>query len=62
MSGNTPPFRGATILQASGMVSVQAHCTPDEALVLMETRASETHVTLAEIAASVIDHSITFAQ
>jgi hypothetical protein len=42
------------------MVSVQASCTPDEALVLMEARAAQIHLTLAEIAVGVIDHSITF--
>jgi hypothetical protein len=42
------------------MMSVQAHCTPYEALVLMEARASETHLTLAEIAAGILDRSIRF--
>jgi len=60
MSSNGTPITGARVLQASGMVSVQAHCTPNEALGLMEVRASETHLPLAAIAAGIIDRSITF--
>lgn len=62
MSTNGTPVSAAIVLQASGMASVQARCTPDEALVLMEARASETHLTLAEIAAGIVDRSITFAR
>ena len=60
MSSNGTPYGSARVLQASGMVSVQASCTPAEALVLMEARAVQIHLTLAEIAVGVIDRSITF--
>lgn len=60
MSNSGMPHASARVHQASGMVSVQASCTPDEALVLMEARAAQIHLTLAEIAVGVIDHSITF--
>ena len=60
MSSNGTPFRDARVHQASGMVSVQARCTPNEALVLMEARALETDLSLAEIAAGIFDRSVTF--
>ena len=62
MSSNGTTSRGAGVLQASGRVSVQAHCTPDEALVLMEARASEMHLTIEGLAASIADRSITFTK
>jgi AmiR/NasT family two-component response regulator len=48
------------VAQASGMVSVQAHCTPNEAIEIMKARAEATACTLEEIAAAVLDHSIRF--
>lgn len=48
--------------QASGMVSVQADCTIDEAVVLMQDRAATMGQTLDEIAAAVIDRSIRFGE
>jgi len=48
------------VAQASGMVSVQAECTLEEALVLMETRAVSTHATLEEIAAAIVRREISF--
>ena len=50
MSSKGAPYGTAQVHQASGMVSAQASCTPAEALVLMETRAVQIHLTLAEIA------------
>jgi AmiR/NasT family two-component response regulator len=60
MSSNGAPIPSARVLQASGMVSVQAHCTPDEALVLMRARAAETLCTLEELAELVLDRSTRF--
>jgi AmiR/NasT family two-component response regulator len=60
MGNDGTPYGSARVHQASGMVSVQAACTPDEALALMEARAVQIDRTLAEIALGVIDHSITF--
>jgi AmiR/NasT family two-component response regulator len=48
------------VSQASGMVSVQADCTIDEAVVLMQDRAATMGQTLDEIAAAVVDRSIRF--
>jgi hypothetical protein len=48
--------------QASGMVSVQADCTIDEAVLLMQDRAATMGQTLDEIAAAVIDCSIRFGE
>jgi ANTAR domain len=60
-----PTTNGATpisarVIQASGMVSAQASCTPDEAMVLMQTRARETHVTLDQVATRVLDRTMRF--
>jgi hypothetical protein len=53
----TPPPR---IAQASGMVSVQAGCSVDEALLLLSQRADETHQSLNDIATRVIDRKLRF--
>jgi len=50
----------ARVSQAVGMVSVQADCTPDEALVLMRERAQIEHVSLWALAAGIIDRVIRF--
>jgi len=60
VSSNGTPLENARVLQASGLVSVQAACTVDEAVVLMQARAEQTNCTLGEIAAGVINHSIRF--
>jgi len=46
--------------KASGMVSVQADCSVDEALVLMQERAQVSHQTLSEIADDVLARRIRF--
>jgi len=46
--------------QASGMVSVQATCTCDEAIVMMKKRVVDTHHTLDQIASSVLDRTMRF--
>jgi AmiR/NasT family two-component response regulator len=48
------------IAQASGMVSVQAQCTPDEALVLLDERAADTRQTLKEVALAVVEQKTRF--
>jgi len=47
--------------QASGMVSVQAACSVDDALVLIDLRAEETKHTSEEIAEAVVEHLMRFA-
>jgi AmiR/NasT family two-component response regulator len=59
--GNGSPFQhSVAVNQASGMVSVQAACTMDEALVLMMDRATVQGETLDEIASAVLDRTIRF--
>jgi hypothetical protein len=45
---------------ASGMVSVQAHCTFTEAAALMKARALKDGQTLEEVVIAVIDRAIHF--
>ena len=58
---NGTPFH-SQVNQAQGMVSVQAACSLDEALVLMEDRATIQGRSLDEIAAAVVDRSIRFGE
>jgi hypothetical protein len=46
--------------EASGMVSVQAHCTFAEATALMKARASKDGQTLEAVVIAVVDRSIHF--
>ena len=46
--------------QASGMVSVQAECSIDEALVMMKERAAVSGQTLLEIAGDTVERRIRF--
>lgn len=48
------------VAQAAGMVSVQAGCTPEEALAMMTTRATETGHTVEEIATAVVKRLLRF--
>ena len=48
------------VLQASGMVAVQADCSVSHAVVRMVTRAQETNTTLEQIAVAVVDREIRF--
>ena len=50
----------ARVNQAAGMVSVQANCGVEAALILMETRAAASRVTVDDIAEAVIDGSVRF--
>jgi hypothetical protein len=59
---NPPPTpeQLADLAFAMGMVSAQANCTLDEALVLMSDRAIVSQCTVYEIALAVVDRSISF--
>jgi ANTAR domain len=48
------------VSQASGMVSVQAQCSVDEALVMLKERAQVSGQTLAEVAAATVERRIRF--
>ena len=58
MESNGPGDHSDQIAQAQGMVSVEAACTVDEALLLMRARAESTDLSLAYIARAVLDGSI----
>jgi hypothetical protein len=60
MSTNGGPRHSNRVAQASGMVSVQAGCSADEAVTLMQARADETHVSLDGIADAVLDGTMRF--
>ena len=61
MNGQATPASGIVkVAQAQGRVSVQADCTVDEALVLMQARADATGHSLIEIADAVAAHDIWF--
>jgi hypothetical protein len=55
-----PNLDSSIVNQAAGMVSVQAECMIQDALVLMSARADEAGITLDAIAAAVIDRSMRF--
>jgi hypothetical protein len=46
--------------EASGMVSIQAHCSVTEAIALMRRRAEISGATLDEVVIAVVDRSIRF--
>ena len=48
------------VSQASGIVSVQAQCTVEEALQLLKDRAQVSGQTLVEIATATLEHRIRF--
>jgi hypothetical protein len=54
----SPP--SVKVLQASGMVSVQARCSVDRAMLLMRERAVIQGRTLYQIAVDVLDRTIAF--
>jgi AmiR/NasT family two-component response regulator len=59
--GNGSGFaHGVKVTQASGMVSVQAACSVDEALALMRDRATVQRQTMDQIAEAVLDRRIRF--
>jgi hypothetical protein len=47
--------------QASGMLSVQAHCTVGEALAWLTERAEATGQTLEEVATEVLERRLRFS-
>jgi ANTAR domain len=50
----------ASVAQASGMVAVQAGCSPDEALSMMQERASVIGISLGDLAEEVRAHRTLF--
>ena len=56
----TPNGPGNTVAQASGIVSVQANCSVNHALVLMVMRAQEAGATLEQIAMAVVAGETSF--
>jgi hypothetical protein len=62
MAAEPPLEHNAQMFQAAGIVSVQADCLIEQALILMDARAELEGVALDEIAAGVLDQSITFGE
>jgi hypothetical protein len=60
--GNVPTSeeRNPQVSQASGMVSVQADCTVEAALVLLQERARVSGQSLADVAAATVARRIRF--
>ena len=48
------------VTEAQGMVSEQVHCTGDEALVLLNERATACGLRLQEVAVAVVEHRTRF--
>jgi len=61
MPDQTGVLQRDCVAQASGMISLQADCTPSHAIVLMVTRGQETDRTLAQIASAVVHGEIRFS-
>jgi AmiR/NasT family two-component response regulator len=59
-NGFRPPEYSDRVHQAQGMVSVQADCSLDEALALMQATASATDKTLDDVADDVIGRRLRF--
>jgi len=57
----TPSPYSPEINQAAGMVSVQAKCFIEDDFVLMFARADTLDISITDLAAGVLDRSITFA-
>ncbi|MGO9874311.1 MAG: ANTAR domain-containing protein [Acidimicrobiia bacterium] len=53
---------GMQVHQASGMVSVQAGCTVDEALTKLQERARSTGQTIDEVAVAVVERRTRFSE
>jgi AmiR/NasT family two-component response regulator len=49
------------VAQASGMVSVQAACSVDEAFAMIEARAQTIDLTAEQVADSVVDRQFRFS-
>ena len=62
MAAEPPLEHNAQVFQAAGIVSVQADCLIEHAIILMDARAELNGVALDEIAAAVLDQSITFGE
>ena len=60
MADGSRSERSATVLQAEGMVSVQAACQVGDALQMMAERATVQGMTVEQVAQAVVDHQIRF--
>ena len=60
MAAETPHEHSAQVSRAAGIVSMQADCLIEQAIILMDARAELAGVTLDEIAEAVIARSIDF--
>jgi hypothetical protein len=61
MDAPLPPSE-RMVAQAVGMVSVQADCTIDDAVVLIEQRAQAMGWTVGRVARAVVERSLRFEQ
>ena len=59
-NGSRPSGHSDRVHQAQGMVSVQAACSLDEALALMQATAAETAKTLDDVADEVLSRRLRF--
>jgi hypothetical protein len=59
--GSEFPY-SARVLQAQGMVSVQARCGMARAIILMTDKAEATSTTIDELAQQVLERSVRFDQ
>jgi hypothetical protein len=59
-NGRAVGMHGARVENATGMVMVQANCSVEDALALLEQRAADTGATLEDIAEAVISRRIRF--
>ena len=59
-NGASSGFLSAHVHQATGMISVQAHCEIPEALARLKAKADESGYSIEETAIDVLDHVIRF--
>jgi hypothetical protein len=53
--------QSAVVINAAGMISVQAECTLDEALERLQSRAAATGKTVDQVATYVVNRTIRFS-
>jgi AmiR/NasT family two-component response regulator len=61
MDDVSPVEHTARVYQASGMVSVQADCSIDDALALMREHATSSHRSLDDVAQQIVERRIRLA-
>ena len=60
MHGDTNFTHTARVYQAQGMVAVQAGCSIEAALAMMQDTADATEVTLEELADEIVERNVRF--